>query len=389
MSRAPSGTQPASSFDVAIVGSVGVPGRYGGFETLADQIVCHLGRHGRLLVYCTLVGRSTRPTHYEGATLAYLRWNANGWQSPIYDALSMFGAMWRSRTLLVLGVSGCLALPLVRLLAPRTRIVTNIDGLEWQRRKWGPAARGLLRLSEWLAVLCSHDIVADNAGIRDHVRREYGRDATLIPYGGDTTQAAAGDAPAPRVTRFEPGSYWLTVSRIEPENNVAEILEAFASTPDTPLTIVGNWNSAFARRLRARYAALTHVQMLDPVFDPPSLQRLRAEARAYVHGHSAGGTNPSLVEAMYVGLPVVAFDVTYNRHTMGMAGHYWRTPDDLATLVRTLTPEALERERTRLRAHAMRNYRWSTVCAQYAALLGVPTADPVSGTEAPNGPGAV
>jgi glycosyltransferase involved in cell wall biosynthesis len=361
----------ARSFDLAIIGIVGLPARYGGFETLADHLVRPLGVTRRILVYCSARAASSRQPEYHGATLEYLSWDANGWQSIVYDAVAMLKSAWRCRTMLVLGVSGCLMLPLIRLLAPGMRIVTNIDGLEWKRRKWGRIAKIVLRLSEAAAVRFSHSIIADNRAIQTYVAERYGRAAVLIPYGGNNqpTSEPSSEA-ATRRTRFAAGSYFLTVCRIEPENNVEEILAAFSRTPQRPLVLVGNWSvSAYAAQLRARYGALPNVELLDPIYEPDALGVLRREAKAYVHGHSAGGTNPTLVEAMYCGLAVLAYDVDYNRHTLGDRGWYWSSAQELSELVASIPDEQLAQCASELRRHALEHYTWDKVARAYASLL--------------------
>lgn len=363
-------------FDLAIVGIVGLPARYGGFETLADHLVRRLGRRYRMLVYCSSRGLADRPTHYRDAQLHYIGFDANGWQSIFYDAVALLQAPRQASTLLVLGVSGCVMLPLVRLLAPRTRIVTNIDGLEWKRQKWGPMARRFLKLSERIAVRFSHEVIADNRAIQEHVRGAYGRASQLIAYGGDTPTRADASAQARRSTRLAPGQYFFTVCRIEPENHLDEILQAFAALPEVPLLIVGNWNvSPYARTLRERYGALPNIELLDPIYDAGSLRRLRSEARAYVHGHSAGGTNPSLVEAMHAGMAVFAFDVTYNRHTMHQLGWYWKDPAELRAAVAATDDEQLQTTAQALRDVALRHYTWDIVARQYEEVLFRPPVD--------------
>ena len=360
---------PPDSFDLAIVGTVGVPARYGGFETLADQLTQRLHRDFRILVCCTNDERTgPLPANYFGATLRYFQWKANGWQSIPYDVVSLWYAAPRSRAVLVLGVSGCLLLPLIRLRAPHTRIVTNIDGLEWKRRKWGLLARFVLRLSEWAAVRFSDAVVVDNLAIQAHVRRSYGRPSRLIHYGGDhfhrsTTKASSS-------LRFELGTYVLGVCRIEPENNVREILLAFQAASKFPLVMVGNWAiSAYAEGLRSEFGVLPNIELLDPIYEEQVLDDLRRNAKAYVHGHSAGGTNPSLVEAMTAGMPVLAYDVDYNRYTTDGHAMYWSGSAALIELVESAEPNRLAANAAAMRDIATRQYRWATVSQQYRDVL--------------------
>lgn len=362
----------ARRFDVAIIGIVGLPARYGGFETLAEHLVEPLGVSKRVLVFCSAKSSSTMLQEYKGANLEYLRWDANGWQSMVYDATAILRSAWRCRTLLLLGVSGCLMLPLIRLIAPGLRIVTNIDGLEWKRSKWGRLAKLVLKMSEATAVRFSHTVIADNRAIKTYIAERYGRDAVLIPYGGNNSPKSEAPSTEPKVrrTRFPARGYFLTVCRIEPENNIEAILQAFLRTPERLLVLVGNWNvSEYAADLRKRHNALTNIELLDPIYDHEALRVLRYEAKAYVHGHSAGGTNPTLVEAMYCKQAVLAFDVEYNRCTMDGRGWYWSSAEELAALLTTVSDEQLTHCASALHSHAKEHYTWEKVSSAYAALL--------------------
>jgi len=360
-------------YDLSIVGTVGLPASYGGFETLAEQLTVRLASRYRMLVFCTSKGRVDFRRNHLGADLDYVKLDANGWQSIPYDFVALWRAARQSKVILVLGVSGCLLLPLVRMRAPSTRIVTNIDGLEWKRRKWGFLARAVLRLSERFAVWFSHAVIADNQGIRNHVLQSYGRESALIAYGGDanapattttTTTSATSD------TRFERGTYFLAICRIEPENNIAEILEAFRAVTSPRIVIVGNWEiSPYASTLRSRYSEHCNIEFLDPIYDRDRLDALRRCARAYVHGHSAGGTNPSLVEAMSVGMAVLAFGVDYNRFTTDERAAYWSDSEDLAHLATTVTNEQLAANAFAMRECAQFRYTWHKIASEYEAVL--------------------
>lgn len=359
--------------DLSIIGIVGLPAAYGGFETLAAQLVRSLARRHSIEVYCSakrLPATANLPDSCDGASLHYLSWDANGWQSIPYDIASLWRAARQSRTLLILGTSGCLMLPLVRLLWPRTRIVTNVDGLEWKRRKWGMAARYFLRLSEWSAVRFSHAVICDNQGISDHVCRSYSADSHLIAYGGDQGEDTAIEGDVPADTRFAEGAYHLVICRIEPENNIEEILQAFEQSPGQPLVVVGNWDaSPYATRLWQRYRSLPNIELKAPIYEPARLKRLRGSARAYIHGHSAGGTNPSLVEAMYWGMPVLAFDVEYNRHTTRNEALYWHDTRSLVDCLHDIDSRTLATVGHRMGAIAAKQYTWATIAGQYEAVL--------------------
>jgi len=362
--------QAGPKYDLSIVGVVGLPASYGGFETLAERLVLQLARRYRIQVFCTTKKRPDRRSQFGGADLRYIRLDANGWQSCLYDVFSLLRAARSSRALLVLGIPGCSFLPIIRLIAPSVRIVAHIDGLEWRRRKWGTIPRAILRLSKWFAITFSHAVIADNQAIREHVQRSYRITPHLIAYGGDTVRDDVALHEGSEETRFPLGTYFLTICRVEPENNVAEILAGFQSTAAQSLVVVGNWNaSAFARGVRRRYALRPNIELLDPIYDRARLTKLRRGARAYVHGHAVGGTNPSLVEAMAAGLAVLAFDVSYNRNTTNGEALYWTSSADLARIVATVTERELAENARRMYEYARREYVWEKVAAQYVAVL--------------------
>jgi len=358
----------------AILGSVGLPPRYGGFETLAAELVRAAGWQGkadRLHVWCSAAqAGAQRPAKWMGAHLHYLPWRANGGQSVLYDAQSLFqAARMGLDCALLLGVPGAFALPMVKARAPM-RIVVHLDGLEWQRAKWGPLARGLLRKAEALAVRHADDLVADNPVIAERIETEYGRACHEITYGHEHALTA----PAADIAALNlPRNYALTVARVEPENNLHLILEAFAPLRNLPLVAVGNWAaSGYGRRLRARYQGVSNLHLIDPVYDPGQLRTVRDRAVVYLHGHSAGGTNPSLVEMMGLGIPVAAYDCPFNRATTGESAAFFRTVEELRTIAPTLATTARGRGMgQRLKTIAQTRYRWRDVTATYFQLLGL------------------
>lgn len=353
---------------LAITGSVGLPARYGGFETLVERLV-HYAKDSELpvdilTVYCSEYAYKDRPDWYHGARLRYSRFNANGAQSVIYDCMTALDAVRRGHDrLLVLGVSGAIVFPLLRLVSS-VRIVTNVDGIEWRRPKWTGLSRLFLKWSEWLAVRFSHEVIADNQGIADYLRDAYRIPARVIPYGGD--HAIQGTSDEAVGSLGVPDNYALALCRVEPENNVAMILEAFKDGA-LPLVFVGNWNnSEFGRKLRLRYADSPNIVMLDPIYDSAALFSLRKSAKAYIHGHSAGGTNPALVEMMHFGHPILSFDCVFNRYTTENEGAYFTSSCELSKLISDISDCD---NGLKMSLIASRRYRWDVIGAEYFALL--------------------
>lgn len=354
---------------IAILGTVGVPGRYGGFETLVENLVrfhCSIGHPVGLTVWCSGRGNVDRPTRFKSANLRYVGLRANGVQSIPYDVISLWQATRSGHNrILLLGVSGALALPLIRLISC-ARIITNIDGIEWKREKWSGLARLILRVSEWAAVRFSHEVIADNQAIADHVRDTYGGGCHVIAYGGDHALHEAGDA---RVPEGLPDRYALALCRIEPENNVHVIVEAL-DWLGMPLVFVGNWdNSEFGRDLKARYSESPNLFLLDPIYDAGALYAVRVRASVYLHGHSAGGTNPSLVEMMHFGVPVLAHGCAFNRHSTEDEALYFESAAELAEQLRNLDAEDAAQIGSKMREIAQRRYTWHQIGEAYFELL--------------------
>ena len=167
-----------------------------------------------------------------------------------------------------------------------------------------------------------------------------------------------------------PERYAFALCRIEPENNVATILEAFALSTAMPLIFVGNWNnSAFSRELKQRYAKHAHLHLLDPIYDVGILRTLRGNAAIYVHGHSAGGTNPSLVEMMHFGLPILAFDCIFNRYTTEDCAIYFKDIDSLRLALNTLNFSDSSQIGSNMRRIALERYTWDTIGRAYFELF--------------------
>ena len=352
---------------IAIIGTQGLPANYGGFETLVENLV----RYNQLdrvsyTVFCSSRDLNTKFSNYKGARLIYLPIHANGIQSIIYDIFSMLLSVKGYDCVLVLGVSGCLFLPVFKMLSSCKTIV-NIDGLEHKRAKWNKLARIFLRFSEKIAVCFADKIVADNLAISNYVVNTYSVLPEFIPYGGDHVMRNISDGMQNCILNkynLNRGDYSIKVCRIEPENNCHIVLEAFVKSGER-LVFIGNWNkSDYAKRLRNMYSKYENILLFDPIYDLDVLYVLRKNASRYIHGHSAGGTNPSLVEAMFFGIPILAYDVIYNRETTCNQAYYFKNVSDLESLLL----------RNNLDGHpmfvlALKKYTWEQIVSSYEELF--------------------
>ena len=357
---------------VAIIGTVGVPANYGGFETLVEQLVRHNNSEDlQYAVYCSKKSYNDERWVYHGAKTEYIGLNANGIQSIPYDIVSLIKASRKSDVVLVLGVSGCAFLPVFRLFSKK-RLVINIDGLEHRRDKWNKWARRFLKYSERQAVKYGDVIVTDNKGITDYVKKEYGRDSELIAYGGDHVLMDLSEEEQAIILKeygLSKNGYSLGICRIEPENNVHTILEAYEKSPDRQLVFIGNWQkSEYGRNLLEKYKDFSNIELLSAVYDLKKLYVLRNNCSLYLHGHSAGGTNPSLVEAMFFAKPIIAFDCIYNRESTENKADYFHSSEELINIIKD-SSRKFDSNGTSMQEIADRRYRWATIARQYESLF--------------------
>lgn len=354
---------------IAIIGCVGLPAKYGGWETLADQLTRKLNHRFNFTVFCSSKKYPQKFSSINGSNLYYINLEANGVQSIFYDLISILIGLKFADTLLILGVSGCIFLPILKKFS-RKKIIVNIDGLEWRREKWGKFTKWFLRMSEAAAVKAADVLVSDNRAIQDYIFDRYGVSSVCIAYGGDTLSSSIQSPGLIERHGLKRGCYAVKVCRIEPENNIDLILRAFEGNIGLELVIIGNWsNSSYGVDLRSRYQKYPHIHLLDPIYDTNILNEFRANALIYIHGHSAGGTNPSLVEAMYLGLPIAAFDCDFNRETTYERALYFSSVGELVTILLRLDDLCCARLRSEMKSLADRFYTWDKIALEYAAIL--------------------
>lgn len=318
---------------VAIIGSVGVPNRYGGPEAFAESIAPALVQRGyRVIVTCDSSRyRDDMSPDFRGVRRVFLGVNANGASSMLHDLLAFLAVFWRSDHVLALGVSGGLFFPFFRVLCAFSgcRLLVNIDGVEWRRSKWSGFGKAVLYLSDWLAQKCAHVVIYDNEALREFVLTP--DKATIVEYSGEEAVAAA-SLPGSGVP--VPDVHALTICRIEPENNCELLIQGFLASKAPSYVFLGNWQrSEYGRALRARYAGEQRLKMLDPIYDPVEVFRLRKSCQRYLHGHSVGGTNPSLVEILYFDCEIYCFDCAFNRAAAGESAEYFSDPAGIARLL--------------------------------------------------------
>jgi Glycosyltransferase len=350
---------------IALVGSVGVPARYGGFETFVHELAPLLRSRGhQVVITCDATQYVDHPDQFEGCKLLWIPIRANGVLSTLHDTVALLRVCWKVDCILILGVSAGPVIPLVRLIG-RARVVTNTDGIEWRRGKFGRIKRCLLWVFDRLAQLGSHRVVVDNEALLAFVGNDTRTRTDVIPYGGDQAVRIAALTPPAELLKVE---YALTICRIEPENNLDLLIRGFLGSPGERYVIVGNWEgSEYARQLRRRYRDEPRLLLLDPIYDVAVLRGLRERCKVYLHGHSVGGTNPSLVEMLFFDMPIVAFDCPFNRQTASEAARYFSDEAELAGALRSLWTEGVADGAVR---QTVRNrYTWNRIADAYERVF--------------------
>lgn len=355
---------------IAIVGTVGVPACYGGYETLVENLLDNKQcKDIKYQIYCSSKTYKKHFTDYKDAKLVYLPFYANGWQSVLYDSLSLIHAYFTCHVVLSLGTVGSFVLPLLRIFSKK-KVIVNLDGLDNRRDKFGFLSQKMIGCARRLAAKYADTCISDNQGIKDYAIKVYHRDTELIEYGGDNAFVVTNDRKLQEEYGLIKNTYCFKVARIEPENNIELILKSFAQLPEEQLVIVGNWTrSKFGQRMEKEYSSYPNIRMLPPIYLPENINLLRSNCKLYIHGHSAGGTNPSLVEAMNLHLPILAFDVVYNKETTEYKAAYFKDTESLVKTVREIKTNQLKEIADSMKEIAERRYKWTIICKKYESLF--------------------
>lgn len=360
---------------IAILGSRGIPARYGGFETFAEKLAVGLVEHGMdVTVYAeTPLEYQGDDGHHLGVRIRYVTPLSLGPASVVaYDVQCLWDARSEFDVVYMLGYGAAWACWIPRLWS--SRVWVNLDGLEWARSKWSRWVRIYLRLMEATAARVAHRVIADAQAIEARYKRIYrsGAPSTFIPYGATPPDDTSSDAVL-TAHGLLPDAYLLVIARMEPENHIVDIIGGHALYGGgLPLVLVGDIqaDTPYCRQLRALQC--DQVQFLGAVYDPLTLSTLRKRCRAYVHGHSVGGTNPSLIEAMMCGCQIIAHDNVFNREVLGPVGVYFGSQAELSSSLQALGNETdAERQVKQQDAvnRVLAQYTWEKVICAYVKLI--------------------
>jgi len=354
---------------VAIIGTVGLPANYGDFETMVNYLTLTKSADINFTVYCQKTKKKHRLKKFNESKLKYLPFKANGAQSILYDILSIIISWFKYDTLLILGTPGCIILPFLKLIK-KTKTIVNFGGLEWKRDKWGKLVRCYLKYSEKIAIRYATEIVADNQHFCNYIKSEYKKESVLIEYGGDHTSRVPIDSSLILKYPFLINEYDVSVSRAQPDNNLHLLLEAYSKTPKRNLVLVSNYNKVeYGINLKRKYSIFPNLFLQDAVYDLRELDAIRSNAKLYIHSHSFCGTAPSLVEAMHLGLPIVAFDVPTNHFTTENEALYFKDVNDLAEIIRNISKSTETKIGIKMKEISSKRYTWQNISNRYSNIL--------------------
>jgi len=325
---------------VLILGTRGVPSKHSGFETFAQDFGLFLrSRDHEVTVYCQVPqGEAAREDSWNGIRRVLLPAGEGSVGTMQFDWKAITHSLNEDGVVLTLGYNTGVFNLLYRLRGKPN--IMNMDGIEWKREKWSLPARTWFWLNEWAGARVANHLVADHPEIARHLSRHTAsKKIAMIPYGADPVSSA----PVSLIQKYNLSSkgYHLLIARPEPENFILEIVRGYSLRQrGFPLVILGNYKPDGTRYQRAVLSAAgPEIIFLGAIFDRDIVQALRFHARAYFHGHRVGGTNPSLVESLAAGNAVIAHDNRFTRWVAGEGARYFRTPEDIDTILDSLNTD--------------------------------------------------
>ncbi|SPT53132.1 Domain of uncharacterised function (DUF1972) [Actinomyces bovis] len=359
-----------SRLRIAMIGTRGVPARYGGFETAIEEVGQRLAARGhQVLVYSRNPDPNTPlPKLHLGMRVVELpAMRKRSLETLSHTGLSVAHLLRRVHpdVALLFNAANSPFLPALR--SAGIPVATHVDGLEWRRGKWGPTGQKYYRAAEAAAVRWSDALIADAQGIADYYTQEFQAPTWLIAYGAPHLVTGAD-----RLAELglEPKRFHLVVARFEVENHVDVIVDGYVrSQAKLPLVVVGS--APYANEYTAKIQSLAdqRVMQLGGLWDQDQLDQLYGNALVYYHGHSVGGTNPSLLRAIGAGSAVDAFDVSFNREVLEEAGRYWQNAEEVAALVESAEADpAAHTARGELSRQRAALYDWDEVTDRYEQL---------------------
>lgn len=362
--------QDKNYMKIGILGTRGIPNAYGGFEQFAQHLAKGLVEKGHDVSVYNSSNHPYKETIWNGVHIifCYDPENKIGTAGQfIYDYNCLRDARKREfDVLLQLGYTSSAVW--YRIWPKNATNIVNMDGLEWKRAKYNNLTQRFLKWAERVAANYGDVLVADSLGIKDHLREKYQKEAFYIPYGADIPQSFSESV----ITKYqlEKNQYFLLIARLEPENNIETVILGYLQSQQTyPLIIIGSTQNKYGQLLLKKYASGS-ILLPGAIYDQDTINALRHYAALYFHGHSVGGTNPSLLEAMACGCNIAAHDNVFNRAILADSAFYFSSAEDVKNIVhRPLANTTINRWKI-LNIEKIKNtYNWKTIINDYESIF--------------------
>jgi glycosyltransferase involved in cell wall biosynthesis len=324
---------------IAILGTKGIPNNYGGYEQFAEFISQRLVNKGHQVTVYNPSFHKYKGTSFNEVQIVHKfspeSLVGSGIANIIYDFLCLKDALQRDFDIIYEAGyhSVAISYKLLRIKnLKRPIIITNMDGLEWKRSKWSKIVQAVIKKLEKIAVNNSPFLISDNLGIQNYLKERFSKDSYFIPYGADLVEEFDEIYLAEYSIRAH--EFFILVARLEPENNVETIIQGYVeSNSSFPLIVVGNHMTTYGNYLKNKYPS-QNVQFVGGVYSKEKLDSLRFYSLLYFHGHSVGGTNPSLLEAMACKCFIAAHNNPFNESILGKAAYYFKDYDGVCQLIK-------------------------------------------------------
>lgn len=347
---------------IGILSIHGLPPRHGAFEQTVDQIIMQANQNKSNFKFYVGCEKKFREFDYQRKNVKRIFINKFKGPGVILFGLSTFIVLYIMgvRNFMVFGYALSPFFKLMEILG--CSIICNVDGFEWRRSKWGTLAKSYFKFCEYCAGKSNAKLIFDSSVITRYYSIIHKKNGHEIFYGTENFNLKK-----VRQTKFKNKDYFVVVMRMEPENNIKTIVEAFhKSNSKKRLVIIGPSTSYFEKNVLKIINDSNKIDYLGPVYDREKLFDLRHGSLAYIHGHSVGGTNPTLVEACYVKRPIIAFDTLFNREVLGNYGYYFKNIYDLKDCIEKFDNINFK---SRIPKKLSKNYEWDTISNQYLKLL--------------------
>lgn len=351
---------------IGIVGTRGIPNHYSGFEQFAEYFAVYLAQQGHEVYVYNSHNHLYQEKMFKGVHLIHKHdpeYKMGTFGQFMYDYNCIKDS--RKRNFDVLLQLGYTSNSIWFFMLPKKAVtITNMDGLEWKRSKYSKPVQQFLKFAERLAAVSSDYMVADSLGIQSYIKNKYNKPSEYIPYGAHPfTEPNDSILTDYGVTQ---GNYNMIIARFEPENNIDMVLEGVVLANDaTPILVVGNNTTTYGEYLKTKYAAYPNIIFTGGIFNITYLNNLRYYSKLYFHGHSVGGTNPSLLEAMASRAFVIAHNNDFNKAILKDNSYYFANPQEAAHLLTTLKRSDNEQKIQNNYNAIVHDFNWDKINGEY------------------------